>query len=105
MITSITYATTHAQTTALTTNKAIRNTHTLLSMTLLFSALTASVSMTLNLPHPDLLLTLCGYFALLFVTVRFREHRMNIFKHRKATSYDCHGGRLCGDKKGECYAQ
>ena len=33
---------------ALATNKVIRNTYTLLSMTLLFSALTAGVSMTLK---------------------------------------------------------
>ncbi len=48
--------------TVLATNKVIRNTYTLLSMTLLFSALTAGVSMALNLPHPGLLLTLAGYF-------------------------------------------
>ena len=78
MITSITYATSHAQTTALTTNQAIRNTHTLLSMTLLFSALTASVSMTLNLPHPGLLLTLGGYFGLLFATAKFRNSSLGL---------------------------
>ncbi|MGD8673816.1 MAG: Bax inhibitor-1 family protein, partial [Thiogranum sp.] len=54
-------------------NKVIRNTYLLLSMTLLFSALTAGVSMTLNLPHPGLLLTLAGYFGLLLLTARFRE--------------------------------
>ena len=41
---------------ALATNKVIRNTYMLLSMTLLFSALTAGISMTLNLlTHPGLL--------------------------------------------------
>lgn len=55
------------------TNKLIRNTYTLLAMTLLFSALTAGVSMTLNLPHPGLLLTLVGYFGLLFVTYKLRN--------------------------------
>ena len=57
----------------LTTNKVIRNTYSLLSMTLLFSALTAGVSMTFNLPHPGLLLTLAGYFGLLFLTTKFRN--------------------------------
>ena len=38
------YATTQASTTGLATNKLIRNTYTLLSMTLLFSALTATLS-------------------------------------------------------------
>jgi modulator of FtsH protease len=57
----------------LATNKVIRNTYMLLSMTLLFSALTASISMAMNLPHPGLLLTLAGYFGLLFLTAKFRN--------------------------------
>jgi modulator of FtsH protease len=47
-------------------------------MTLLFSALTAGVSMTLNLPHPGLILTLIGYFGLLFATSKFRNSGMGI---------------------------
>jgi modulator of FtsH protease len=47
-------------------------------MTLLFSALTAGVSMALNLPHPGLLLTLGGYFGLLFATTRFRNSSLGI---------------------------
>ncbi|MFQ5642410.1 MAG: Bax inhibitor-1/YccA family protein [Thiogranum sp.] len=66
------------QQSALATNKVIRNTYTLLSMTLLFSALTAGVSMTLNLPHPGLLLTLGGYFGLLFATTRFRNSSLGL---------------------------
>jgi modulator of FtsH protease len=58
---------------AIATNKVLRNTYVLLSMTLLFSAVTAGVSMALNLPHPGLLLTLVGYFGLLFATSRFRN--------------------------------
>ena len=61
-----------------TTNKVIRNTYVLLSMTLLFSALTAGISMVLNLPHPGLLLTLGGYFGLLFATTRFRNSSLGI---------------------------
>ena len=60
-------------TSAIAVNKVLRNTYVLLSMTLLFSALTAGVSMALNLPHPGLLLTLVGYFGLLFATTRFRN--------------------------------
>mgnify|MGYP001822369668 FL=1 len=56
------------QTSALSSNAVIRNTYLLLSMTLLFSALTAGISLVLNLPHPGLLLTLAGYFGLLFAT-------------------------------------
>ena len=73
MNTSITNSTARSQTASLASNKVIRNTYTLLSMTLLFSALTAGVSMSLNLPHPGLLLTLAGYFGLLFATTKFRD--------------------------------
>ena len=68
----------HTQTAVQTSNKVIRNTYTLLSMTLLFSALTAGLSMMLNLPHPGLLLTLGGYFGLLFATTRFRNSSLGI---------------------------
>lgn len=58
---------------ALATNKVLRNTYILLSMTLLFSAMTAAVSSALNLPHPGIILTLVGYFGLLFLTTKFRN--------------------------------
>ena len=63
---------------ALATNKVLRNTYSLLSMTLLFSAATAGVSMVLNLPHPGLLLTLAGYFGLLFATSKFRNSGLGL---------------------------
>lgn len=78
MNTSMSNAATRTQTTVLATNNVIRNTYTLLSMTLLFSALTAGISMTLNLPHPGLLLTLGGYFGLLFATTKFRNSALGI---------------------------
>lgn len=55
---------------ALATNKVIKNTFALLSMTLLFSAAMAGVSMAFNWPHPGMLITLVGYFGLLFLTHR-----------------------------------
>lgn len=67
-----------AQAAVTTTNKVIRNTYMLLSMTLLFSALTAGVAMALKLPHPGLLLTLGGYFGLLFLTARFRDSALGL---------------------------
>jgi modulator of FtsH protease len=57
----------------LATNKMLRNTYMLLSMTLLFSALTAGLSMMLNLLHPGIMLTLVGYFGLLFLTTKLRN--------------------------------
>jgi modulator of FtsH protease len=69
----MTISVTSNQSLTFSTNKVIRNTYMLLSMTLLFSASTAGVSMLLNLPHPGLLLTLAGYFGLLFLTAKFRD--------------------------------
>jgi len=78
MNTLMTNASTRTQSAALGTNNVIRNTYTLLSMTLLFSALVAGVSMALNLPYPGLLLTLGGYFGLLFATAKFRNSSLGI---------------------------
>ncbi|PPD24403.1 MAG: BAX inhibitor protein [Methylobacter sp.] len=57
----------------LASNKVLRNTYMLLSMTLLFSAITAGAAMYFNLPHPGIIITLIGYFGLLFLTERFRN--------------------------------
>nr|VFK61387.1 MAG: hypothetical protein BECKUNK1418G_GA0071005_101714 [Candidatus Kentron sp. UNK]VFK73683.1 MAG: hypothetical protein BECKUNK1418H_GA0071006_12513 [Candidatus Kentron sp. UNK] len=62
-----------AETTTLVTNKLIRNTYTLLAMTLLFSAAMAGVSMALNLPHPGIIITLVGYVGLLFLTAKLQN--------------------------------
>ncbi|MGI8894090.1 MAG: Bax inhibitor-1/YccA family protein [Casimicrobiaceae bacterium] len=59
-------------------NKVIRNTYLLLAMTLAFSALVAAASMAMNLPHPGLMLTLAGYFGLLFLTARFRDRALGL---------------------------
>lgn len=58
---------------ALAANKLIRNTYLLLSMTLLFSALTAGLSMAFGMPYLGVLPTLVGYFGLLFLTYRLRN--------------------------------
>ncbi|OGA11534.1 MAG: BAX inhibitor protein [Betaproteobacteria bacterium RIFCSPLOWO2_02_FULL_65_20] len=63
---------------ALATNKVIRNTYLLLSMTLAFSALTAAAAMSMNLPHPGLIITLAGYFGLLFLTSKFRDRALGL---------------------------
>ncbi len=59
-------------------NRVLRNTYFLLALTLLFSGLSAGVSMALNLPHPGLLLTLVGYFGLLFLTAKFRNSAVGL---------------------------
>ena len=61
-----------------TQNAVLRNTYILLSMTLLFSGAVAGLSMALNLPHPGLILTLVGYFGLLYATSKFRNSGLGI---------------------------
>lgn len=58
---------------SLAVNKLIRNTYTLLSMTLLFSALTAGIAIAINMPYLGALVTLGGYFGLLFLTTYLRN--------------------------------
>lgn len=52
----------------LVTNRVLKNTYLLLSMTLVFSALMAGVAMKVNMPPINPLITLAGYFGLLFAT-------------------------------------
>ena len=59
-------------------NTVLRNTYWLLSLTLAFAAFTAGASMALNLPHPGLLLTLAGYFGLLFLTSHYRNSALGL---------------------------
>ena len=59
-------------------NKVLKNTYALLSLTLLFSGAVAGLSMAFNWPHPGLLLTLVGYFGLLFLTTRFRNSGLGL---------------------------
>ncbi|MEZ5558047.1 MAG: Bax inhibitor-1/YccA family protein [Pseudomonadales bacterium] len=58
---------------ALGSNAVLRNTYRLLSMTLAFSAVVALTSAALRLPAPGLLLTLGGFFGLLFLTQYLRN--------------------------------
>ncbi len=78
MNTSTSHTQTGKQENVLATNRVLRNTYQLLSMTLLFSALTAGVSMALKLPHPGLMLTLAGYFGLLYLTTKYRNRDLGI---------------------------
>ncbi len=57
----------------LAANKVLRNTYMLLAMTLAFSAATAGLAVAMKLPHPGLIVTLVGYFGLLFLTVKLRN--------------------------------
>jgi modulator of FtsH protease len=67
-----------SQATAISGHRVLRNTYFLLALTLVFSAATAGVSMALNLPHPGLVITLVGYFGLLYLTTRFRNSSLGL---------------------------
>ncbi len=54
-------------------HKVLRDTYRLLSATLIFSAIIAGASAALQLPAPGMLLTLAGYFGLLFLTHRLQN--------------------------------
>jgi len=69
---------TRSEASVLSTNRVIRNTYMLLSLTLAFSALTAGASLALGLPHPGIIITLVGYFGLLFLTTKFRDSGLGI---------------------------
>jgi modulator of FtsH protease len=64
---------------ALSTNKVLRNTYLLLGATLAFSALTAGLAMAMNLPHPGVIITLVGYFGLLFATTKTQDSAWGLF--------------------------
>lgn len=72
------YAITRPEASVLSTNKLLRNTYMLLSMTLLFSAATAGIAMALNFPHPGFVLTLVGYFGLLFLVNKFSNSGLGL---------------------------
>jgi modulator of FtsH protease len=67
-----------SQPSVLATNKVIRNTYILLSLTLLFSALCAGAAVVMNMPPMGLLITLVGYFGLLFLTTKFRNSSLGL---------------------------
>ena len=47
-------------------NRVVRNTYALLAMTLFFSAVVAMAAVALQVPSPGIVMTLVGYFGLLF---------------------------------------
>lgn len=63
---------------ALEMNKVLRNTYSLLAMTLAFSAAVAAFTGMMNLPHPGLLLTLVGFYGLLFAVHKTANSALGI---------------------------
>lgn len=54
-------------------NRVVRNTYALLAMTLLFSAGVATAAMALKLPSPGIIITLVGYFGLLYAVHKLQN--------------------------------
>lgn len=72
-------ATTARSESALATNKVLRNTYMLLSMTLVFSAVTAMISMAMGLPQgASLIMSLAAIGIVWFVLPRTYESSMGI---------------------------
>lgn len=64
----IVFDTREQSTSLLQTHKVLRNTYFLLALTLTFSAVVAYISMSLGLPRPGIIVTLVGFYGLLFLT-------------------------------------
>ena len=67
-----------ARSSVLETNKVLRNTYTLLSMTLIFSGLCAGVAVMTNMAPFGMLITMVGYFGLLFLTSKFANSGLGL---------------------------
>ncbi|MER2492263.1 Bax inhibitor-1/YccA family protein [Catenovulum sediminis] len=57
----------HSSTSVIETNKVLRNTYSLLALTLAFSAIVAAVTGAMGLPRPHFLVILVGFYGLLFL--------------------------------------
>ncbi|MDR2207848.1 MAG: Bax inhibitor-1/YccA family protein [Azoarcus sp.] len=68
----------HSQAQTLAANRLIRNTYTLLALTLTFSVVTAGAAILFKLEVFNTWITLLGYFGLLFLTTKFRNSGMGI---------------------------
>ncbi|TVP93087.1 MAG: Bax inhibitor-1/YccA family protein [Pseudomonadaceae bacterium] len=59
-------------------SKLFRNTYALLAMTMAFSAVVAMVSMAMNLPRPNIIIMLVGFYGLLFAITKYRNSGMGL---------------------------
>ena len=62
----------------LATNKVLKNTYLLLSMTLIFSAMTAGAAMYLNLAPFGMIITLVGFYGLFFLTAKYSDSALGL---------------------------
>ena len=67
-----------ARESALSSNRVLLNTYLLLSATLLFSAAMAGLAMAIGMPYLGPIVTLVGYFGLLFLTYKLKNSAAGI---------------------------
>ncbi|MFT5529654.1 MAG: modulator of FtsH protease [Alteromonadaceae bacterium] len=68
-----------SQSSAIEINKVLKNTYMLLSMTLVFSTVTAVISMAMNLSHMVALVMMLGAFGVMFVVNKKAEQSSGVF--------------------------
>lgn len=66
------------QTQGVVINRVLRNTYMLLSLTLVFAAIVAGTAMALNLPRPGFIITLVGFYGLLFLVSKTQNSAAGI---------------------------
>lgn len=67
------YALEQAQVEQSAVSRVLRNTYTLLAMTLAFSGAIAFLSQQMNWPRPGIIITLVGFYGLFFLTAKLRN--------------------------------
>jgi modulator of FtsH protease len=60
------------------TSKVLTNTYFLLGMTLVWSAVVAGISMMFNLPKPNIIITLVGFYGLLFLIEKNKDSSLGL---------------------------
>jgi modulator of FtsH protease len=66
------------QSTAISTSKVLSNTYFLLSLTLVWSAVVAGISMMLNLGRPNIIIMLVGFYGLLFMIEKNKNSSLGL---------------------------
>jgi modulator of FtsH protease len=74
----ITSSASYTSSSQLSTHRVLRNTYFLLALTLAISAISATVSALFALPAPGFLLTLLGFYGLMFLTYRLADSAAGI---------------------------
>ncbi len=59
-------------------NKVLKNTYLLLGITLIFSGITAYVSMLMNVGHPNLIVLLVGVYGLMYLVHALKDNALGI---------------------------